>query len=58
MRGIIAGLLALVTLAGCGAEAPPFRPTATAGISFGTGGLTTNCALGTTNGTVSVQVGC
>ncbi len=58
MRGIIAALLALGALAGCGAESPPFRPTAAAGISFGTGGLTTDCAVGTTNGTVSVRVGC
>ena len=58
MMRMIAGVLALGLLAGCGAEGAPFRPDASAGISFGTGGISTSCALGTTNGTVSVRVGC
>lgn len=58
MKRLSASLLALTVLAGCGADGAPFRPTATAGITIGTGGISTNCSVGTTNGTVSVQVGC
>jgi len=47
-----AALLAL--LAGCGADDPPFRPTASAGVSVGTGGVSTGASLGATNGTFSV----
>ena len=58
MRRIAIGLLALAALAGCGADGAPFRPDASVGIGIGTGGISTSCSLGTTNGTVSVRVGC
>ena len=58
MRQALIGLIGLTLLAGCGADGAPFRPTATAGISIGTGGVSADCSLGTTNGTVSVKVGC
>lgn len=50
----ILSLSALVLLAACGANDPPFRPTANAGISVGTNGVNTNANLGATNGTFSV----
>lgn len=55
---LMAGILGLAVLAGCGADGAPFRPTANAGISIGTGGISTNCSVGTSNGNVSVSVGC
>ncbi len=51
-------IVALVLLAGCGADGPPFRPAADIGVGVGTGGLSATCNVGTTNGTVSVRVGC
>ncbi|WP_368186407.1 hypothetical protein [Aestuariibius sp. HNIBRBA575] len=51
-------LISMVALASCGADGAPFEPTANAGISIGTGGISTNCSVGTSNGTVSVNVGC
>jgi hypothetical protein len=50
-------ILCLV-LAGCGADGPPFRPTASVGVGLGTSGASVNCNLGTSNGTVSVNIGC
>ncbi len=58
MKALVAALTGLLALAGCGADGAPFRPSATAGISIGSGGISTDCAIGTTNGTVSVRVGC
>ena len=50
-------VLALVLLAACGADDPPFRPTASAGVSIGTGGVSTTGSVGTTNGNVTIGVG-
>ena len=41
-------------LAACGADGAPFRPTANAGVSIGTGGVSTNASVGATNGTFSM----
>lgn len=46
----------LAALAGCGADDPPFAPTASAGVSLGTGGISTNTALGVSNGILSLGV--
>ncbi len=58
MKRMSIGVLALVVLTGCGVDGAPFRPTANAGVSIGTGGISADCSIGTTNGTVSVKVGC
>ena len=47
-------LSALIVAAACGADDPPFRSTANAGVSVGSGGVNTNLGLGATNGTFSV----
>ncbi|WP_217810137.1 hypothetical protein [Salibaculum griseiflavum] len=47
-------LIALLGLAACGADDPPFQPTAGVGVSVGSGGVSTNASVGATNGTVSV----
>lgn len=49
-------LIALLGLAACGADDPPFRPTGNVGVSVGPGGVSTNAGVGATNGTVSVGV--
>ncbi len=55
---IAAALLGLpVLLASCGAEAPPMRPTASAGVSFGSGGVAAGGSIGASNGIVSVGIG-
>lgn len=50
-------LLALVALAACGADDPPFVPTASAGVGVGSGGTSVGANVGATNGTFSVGVG-
>ena len=47
---------AMAGLAGCGADAPPFVPAASANVSVGAGGLSTNTALGVSNGIISLGV--
>ncbi|MBT8411301.1 MAG: hypothetical protein KJP02_05830 [Octadecabacter sp.] len=44
----------LVLFAACGADGAPFRPTADAGVSIGTGGVSTSASVGATNGTFSM----
>jgi hypothetical protein len=46
----------LLLLAACGADAPPFRPTANFGLSVGSDGVTTSTSVEATNGTVSLGV--
>ena len=48
---------AFVTLAACGADDPPFVPTANASVGVGTGGPTAGVGVGATNGTFSVGLG-
>lgn len=47
-------IVALTVLSACGADAPPFTPTANAGVTVGTGGVSTTAGVGATNGTLSV----
>lgn len=47
----------LVVLASCGADGDPIRPFGSAGISVGTGGISTGAVVGATSGGVSVAVG-
>jgi hypothetical protein len=47
-------LLALLTLAACGADGDPFVPTGSVGASFGPGGVETSASAGVTNGTITV----
>ena len=54
MKKTIITLCALTFVAACGADGPPMRPTANAGVSIGTGGVSTNVGVGATNGTFSV----
>lgn len=50
-------VFAMVILAGCGADGPPFVPTLSTGLTVGTGGVSTSTRVGASNGTVSVGVG-
>ena len=49
-------LAALAGLAGCGADDPPFVPSASAGVSVGTGGISSSTALGVSNGSLSLDI--
>jgi hypothetical protein len=53
----IAVLLIIAAVAGCGADSPPFTPSANVGLSVGSNGVSTNTSVGASNGTVSVGVG-
>ncbi len=53
----IALILTVATLAACGAESPPFTPSANVGLSVGSNGVSTGASIGASNGTVSVGVG-
>ena len=53
----IAVFLTLISLAACGADGAPMRPSANLGLSLGSGGVNTNASVGASNGTVSVGVG-
>ena len=50
----IAMVMALVTLAACGADDPPFRPTGNVGVTIGPNGVSPNVGVGATNGTFNV----
>lgn len=54
MTRIALALCTCALLVACGADGEPFRPTANAGVSLGTGGISTNASLGATNGTFSM----
>ena len=51
---VVVILAALAGLAGCGADDPPFVPSAAAGVSLGTGGISSSTALGVSNGIFSL----
>ncbi len=53
----LAAFLALVILAGCGADGAPIRPKANVGVGIGPNGLTTSARVGANKGPVSVSVG-
>jgi hypothetical protein len=53
MRMLI-GALALLGLAACGADAPPFTPAASVGISAGTGGVATSTTIGGSSGNFGI----
>lgn len=57
MKKSVSLLCALAFVAACGANDPPFRPTANAGVSIGTGGVNTSVNVGATNGTFTVGLG-
>lgn len=57
MKKTVLMFTALTLIAACGADDPPFRPTANAGVSIGTGGVNTNVGVSATNGTFSVGLG-
>ncbi len=47
-------LSALALVAACGADDPPLRPQANAGVSVGPSGVNTNVGIGASNGTFSM----
>lgn len=51
-------VLTLLVLAGCGADGAPFRPFAELGVSAGSGGVSTNCTMGGTNGRITISAVC
>jgi len=53
MKPLVASL-ALFVLAACGADGDPLKPTVGAGVSIGTGGVSTNASVGVTNGIVDL----
>lgn len=54
-----AALCVIVTLGlmGCGANGAPLRPTTSANLSVGTGGVSAGTNVGVSNGSFSVNVG-
>ncbi|MEO0676252.1 MAG: hypothetical protein AAFR53_13670 [Pseudomonadota bacterium] len=50
-------LFALLALGACGTDGEPIKPTGSASISVGTGGVSTSATLGATAGPVTVSVG-
>lgn len=54
MKRTALALCTFALLAACGADGPPMRPTANAGVSIGTGGVSTNASVGATNGVFSM----
>ena len=46
-----------LALVGCGANGAPLRPTTSANVSVGTGGVSVGTDVGLTNGTFSVGLG-
>ena len=51
---IAVALAALMFVAACGANDPPFRPTGNVGVSIGSDGVRPSVGLGATNGTFNV----
>ncbi len=56
MKAFLA-VLPLLLAAACGADGEPLRPVANAGITIGTGGVSTAASVGVDAGNVSVRVG-
>jgi len=50
-------IAALTFVAACGADDPPFRPTASVGVSVGSHGVSPSVGVGASNGTFSVGLG-
>jgi hypothetical protein len=55
---VSAAFAIILTLAACGADGPPMRPTASIGLNIGPGGVSTSCNVGGSNGTVTIGVAC
>ncbi|MBE0414439.1 hypothetical protein [Yoonia sp.] len=53
----LALIIVVGALAGCGADGPPWRPSANVGLSLGSGGVSPSASLGASNGPVTVGVG-
>lgn len=56
MRALITGLSVLV-LVSCGVDGAPLKPSARAGVSIGSNGVSTNASIGASKGPVSIKVG-
>lgn len=54
MKRPIFAVVVLTFAAACGANDPPFQPTANVGVSIGANGVTPNVGVGATNGTFNV----
>ncbi|SMX45380.1 hypothetical protein [Actibacterium lipolyticum] len=50
-------LFAVLTLAACGADGPPVKPTLNTSIGIGSNGVTTSSSVGVRTGNVAVSVG-
>ena len=50
-------ILGMLALAGCGADGEPIRPTYSAGVSGGSGGVNVGGGVGLSKGRVSLGVG-
>ena len=55
--GVIGICLVVATLAGCGADGQPVRPTGGVGVSVGSGGVSVGGNVGVRSGPVTVSVG-
>lgn len=56
MKRTVVGLM-LMGLVGCGASGEPLRPTTSANVSVGTGGVSAGTNIGVTNGAFSLNLG-
>lgn len=50
-------LIALLTLAACGIDGEPVRPTGDVGVNIGSGGVSAGATIGVSQGPLSVGVG-
>lgn len=51
-------VLTLLVLVGCGADGAPFAPQGQIGVSAGSGGVSTTCSVGGSNGTITISARC
>ncbi len=56
MKSVVFAIVA-GALIGCGANGAPLRPTTSANVSVGTGGVSAGTNVGLTNGAFSVNLG-
>lgn len=53
----LCAVIALMLLVSCGKDGAPIRPTASAGVTVGTNGVSTNANVGVRKGPISVIFG-